>query len=287
MIITNITGGLGNQMFQYAIAKSMAQKNKDIFKLDISFYPKQTLRKYELNNFNIDVSFATEKQCNELRGYQGILFKIAKKLRLPWNSPPTYIREKYTALFDEEIYQLQGNIYLDGCWQNEKYFIDIREELVKDFTSSLGISAEAQNYLKDIEGTNSVSLHIRRGDYVANLHTNSVHGVCGMDYYKRAIKYINNKVQHPIIYIFSDDIIWCKENFIFLENKIFVDNTKSAIDDLELMKRCKCNIIANSSFSWWAAWLNQNNEKIIVSPVKWIKNNPKNLKWVPDSWIQK
>lgn len=269
MIIASISGGLGNQMFQYAIAKSMAQKNKDIFKLDISFYSTQTLRKYELNLFNIQEDKATQKECGLLRGRVELLFKIAKKLNLPCNRPVTYVREKKSAVFDEEIYGLQGDIYLDGFWQNEKYFIDIREHLIKDFTPKQRISAEARSYLKGIENTNSVSMHIRRGDYVADKHTNSVHGVCGIEYYKRAIEYVVKKVSNPTFYIFSDDIPWCKENFNFLEEKIFVDDTRSAIDDLVLMKHCNHNIIANSSFSWWAAWLNQNDDKTVIAPILW------------------
>lgn len=286
MIITSISGGLGNQMFQYAIAKSIAQKNNDIFKLDLSFYRNQTLRKYNLNDFNIDESIATENQIFELRGSEGFFFRTAKKINFPWVFPATYIKEKEITIFDERVYRLQGNIYLDGYWQNERYFIDIREALVKDFIPKKRISTEARNYLKAIVETNSVSLHIRRGDYVVNSHTNSVHGVCGLDYYKRSIEHMKNKVFDPKFYIFSDDISWCKENFNFLDSKIFVDDTQSALEDLELMKHCKHNIIANSSFSWWGAWLNSNTNKIVISPLNWIKNNTKNFKWVPDAWDQ-
>lgn len=286
MIITRISGGLGNQMFQYAIARSMAQRNVNIFKLDISFYPKQTLRKYELDLFNIDENIATEKECIKLRGNEGFLFKVLKKLKLPIKRPTSYTKEKQNTIFDEEVYKRTGDIYLDGFWQNEKYFIDIREVLIQDFSPKHEISKEAQQYLNDIENSNSISLHVRRGDYVADPHTNSVHGVCGIDYYKRAINYIMEHTINPIFYIFSDDIAWCKDNFNFIEEKVFVENTKSTMDDLELMKRCKHNIIANSSFSWWGAWLNDNESKIVLSPLKWINNNPKDLKWVPNKWIQ-
>ncbi len=274
MIITRISGGLGNQMFQYAIAKSLAKKNNDIFKVDLSFYPKQTLRKYELNLFNIEEIIATEKECIELRGNEGSLFKVLKKLKLSIKRPTSYTKEKQYTIFDKEVYKLQGEIYLDGFWQNEKYFTSIREELIQDFSLKHEISVEAQKHLKDIKNTNSVSLHIRRGDYVSDAHTNNVHGVCDIEYYKNAINYINEHVTDPMFYIFSDDIFWCKKNFYFLKEKVFIDDTKSAIDDLELMKQCKHNIIANSSFSWWGAWLNKNEKKIIIAPKIWFSFNP-------------
>ena len=286
MIITRISGGLGNQMFQYAIAKSMAKKNDDIFKLDVSFYPKQTLRKYELNFFNIEENIASEKECIEQRGKEEFFFKLKRKLGFKITRPTSYTFENNITTFDEEVWDKSENIYLDGFWQNEKYFDTIRDEILKAFTLKSDISNEAQKYLLNIQKVNSISLHVRRGDYVQNTHTNSVHGTCDLEYYKRGIEYINKRTTTPVFYIFSDDIPWCKENFDFIENLVFIDNTKTAFDDLELMKSCKHNIIANSSFSWWGAWLNKNNEKLIVSPFHWIVNNPKKLKWVPDSWIQ-
>ena len=285
MIISRISGGLGNQMFQYAIARSMAVKNNDVFKLDISFYPKQTLRKYELNCFKINEKIAIEKECVLLRGKEGLLFKIVKKLNLPLNHPISYIKEKENATFCEEVFNTKGNIYLDGFWQNAQYFQGIREELIKDFTPTTDVSIEASNYLNDIKKSTSISLHVRRGDYIANSNAHSVHGVCDLEYYKKAINYIVNTVTNPIFYIFSDDITWCKKKFDFVDNKIFVDTTKNAIDDLELMKNCKHNIIANSTFSWWGAWLNENSYKIVIAPsVWWIAKGDKNI--ALSDWIK-
>jgi len=285
MIITRISGGLGNQMFQYAAAKALAKKNSDIFKLDISFYPKQTLRKYELNYFNIEENIATEQECASLRGKENFWFKVKRKLELGIKRPPAYYPEKQKATFDKNLLDTKGDIYLDGFWQNEEYFKDIRDEILKDFTLKNQISNEAKKHLSSIKSSQSVSLHVRRGDYVQNTHTNSVHGTCGLGYYQKAIKHIEQTVQNPIFYIFSDDIPWCKENFDFLKNKVFVDNTKSAFDDLELMKNCKHNIIANSTFSWWGAWLNINEQKIVIAPKIWfIGEQWKHLSVACSSW---
>ena len=273
MIISKITGGLGNQMFQYAIAKSIAIKNSDKFQLDISFYYKQTLRKYELNLFNIEQNLAKQ---------ESFFSKVKRKLGFV---PKEYYIEKEVAVFDKGVFNYQDKIVLDGYWQNEKYFKDIRDEILKDFTLKQDISIEAKDYLEQIKDSNSISLHVRRGDYVQNSHTNKVHGICNLDYYKRAIDYINEKVQESMFYIFSDDIAWCKENFDFLENKIFIDDTRSALEDLELMKKCKHNIIANSTFSWWGAWLNENKGKIVIAPKIWWSTRP-NTTIVSEKWIK-
>lgn len=289
MIITRITGGLGNQMFHYAIGKAIAKKRADELKLDISFYPKQTLRRYELNQFNIEENIASDDEVIKLAGNENIWFKIKRKLRFNPKRPKSYFEEKEIAKFHEEVFEYEEDIYLDGYWQNEEYFKDIRDEILKDFTLKGDISNEAKKDLEYIKNSQSVSLHVRRGDYVQNTHTNSVHGTCDLEYYKKAIKHIVQNIEKPNFYIFSDDIAWCKENFGFLENKVFVDDTKSAFDDLELMKNCKHNIIANSSFSWWGAWLNQNEEKIVIAPKRWfaddeMQKQSKDL--VCESWVR-
>ncbi len=278
MIVSKITGGLGNQMFQYAIAKAIAKKRGDDFKLDISFYPKQTLRRYELDQFNIEENIANDNEIAKLSGIENVWLKIKRKLGFNINRPKSYFIEKESAIFDKEVFDYKNNIYLDGYWQNEKYFKDIRAEIVKDFTSRNNISEEAKKYLSDIKNFQSVSLHVRRGDYVKNAHTNTVHGTCDLEYYKKAIKFIEENIENPNFYIFSDDISWCKENFEFLKSKTYIDDTKNAFDDLELMKNCKHNIIANSTFSWWAAWLNENKNKIVIAPkIWWIMKPEKNL----------
>jgi hypothetical protein len=285
VVIVRISGGLGNQMFQYAVAKSLSKNKKDIFKLDVSFYPKQTLRNYELNIFYIEENIATDEENTLLRGREGLYYKILKKLKFPLKHPDTVIREKLDLNIENKLPHSQENIYLDGVWQNETYFANIRDELIHDFTPKIRLSKNAKNYMKDIKGKNSISLHVRRGDYVANNHTNSFHGVCDIEYYKNSIEYICNNVQSPIFYIFSDDIKWCEENFSFLKDKIYVNKTKNAIEDLELMKNCHHNIIANSSFSWWGAWLNNFEKKIVITPkIWWVAMPERHI--APKEWIK-
>jgi hypothetical protein len=258
LVISKITGGLGNQMFQYAIAKSIARRNNDNFTLDTSFYPKQTLRKYELNLFNIE---------KFLPKSENIIYKSLKKIRL--NSRNYYV-EKNISEYDDNVFKYKKNIFLDGYWQNEKYFKDIKDEIIKDFTKTYATDNESKLYLKQIINLNSVSIHVRRGDYINDHQVNKNHGICDLEYYKKTIEYLNSNFNNLTYIIFSDDMDWCKDNFNFLADKIFIDNTKTALDDLELMKNCKHNIIANSTFSWWGAWLNENQNKIVIAPKRWF-----------------
>ena len=274
MIIVKIMGGLGNQMFQYAIAKSIAVRNKDNFKLDITFYSKQTLRKYELNLLDIDEVLVNKKS---------FFSKVTSKFRF---LTKIYYMERKIAEYDSNVFN-KKNVILDGYWQNEKYFKDIRGKILQDFTPVSSLSNKANYYLNSIKNSNSVSVHVRRADYIENINTNANHGVCGLSYYKKAFKYLNNKTDNVTFFIFSDDISWCKKVFRFLERKVFVEDTKSTIDDLELMKNCKHNIIANSTFSWWGAWLNQNEQKIVIAPKKWfVKKEWKNKNPACENWIK-
>lgn len=294
MIIVRISGGLGNQMFQYAVAKAMASKKNDSFKMDLSFYTKQTFRRYELGHFNIEENIASEKECKRLRGSEGIILKIKKRLGIADVKPGSYHAdsmlshraERTEQIFREDILRLTGDVYLDGYWQSEKYFKDTRTEINKDFTPKYGINGVVKRYLGAIQATNSVGLHVRRGDYVDNNpRIGSGLNLTKISYYLQAIKYISDRVETPVYYIFSDDLSWCKANFNCLEHKVFVEETNSAIDDMVLMKNCKHNIIANSTFSWWGAWLNANDAKIIIAPKIWYKTNHR-LHLAPAEWVR-
>lgn len=284
MIITKLQGGLGNQMFQYAIARAIAEKNNNVFKLDLSFFPVQSLRSYELNRFHIVENIADQSEVKRIAGSNGLFTKALRKL---WviNRPVTYYPEQDITRFDEGVFDYKNNIYLDGYWQNEHYFLDIRQQICKEFSPVKPLSEQAQKLFELVQSSNSVSLHVRRGDYVTNQATNAVHGTCNLDYYKKAIGYIKQQVDNPMFFVFSDDIDWCKQELAFIPDKVFIDCTVSAIEDLELMKHCQHNIIANSSFSWWGAWLNQHDKKIVVAPKSWFAADP-NKTLAVNNWIK-
>ena len=252
MIIVRVVGGLGNQMFQYAYARALSLAGFDV-KLDISKFKKYKLHGgYQLDKFKIDLKIADSFSI-----FSGkIGFKKNKK-------------EK-NLLFDKNFKSPKGNEYIKGYFQTEKYFLEIRETLLKEFSIHQEISKETESLAKKISTLkNTCSLHIRRGDYISDEKANKVHGTCNLDYYQRAIQIINKKYDNVTFYIFSDDISWTKKN-LKAEKVVFVDIKSIPHEDMYLMSLCKHNITANSSFSWWGAWLNKNEKKTIIAPKQWF-----------------
>ena len=288
MIIVNIAGGLGNQMFQYAFAYSLSNRKDVEVKLDISGFNTYKLRNYELGLFNISLPIATIEEAKALKcKKENLIEKIVRRLRRKnIDFAGTYYKEAHYN-FDKVAYEAQEDRYLEGYWQSEKYFLQFRDSLLKEFSLKKGFHEQSKEYKDKIENSESVSLHIRRGDYVTNSHTNSIHGTCSLEYYRNSIREIVNQTSSPQFFIFSDDLGWAKENLEFLKNLTFINLDKSVSDHEEmiLMSLCKHNIIANSSFSWWGAWLNQNDEKKVVAPKKWFLVDDFNTKdLIPDNW---
>ena len=273
MIITSLNGGLGNQMFQYAIGRALAAKNNDKLRLDLSgFSPKRAIdtpRQYELSIFNLQ---ATKFNSHILDFFH----------------PPQLISET-SHTFDPAILNIKGNIRLVGYWQSEKYFNQYSELIRHDFAFPTPPTGKNKALLLGIDNSNSVSIHVRRGDYVSNQTTNQFHGVCSLAYYRKAIKSIKDKVKNPIFYVFSDDPEWCKDNLTIAEKTTYISHNsgEKSWEDMRLMSHCKYNIIANSSFSWWGAWLNDNPTKIVIAPQKWF-NDPSidTQDVIPDSWLK-
>ena len=186
-----------------------------------------------------------------------------------------------------EIKNVPRDCYLVGYWQSEKYFRSAALGIRADFTFKSSLANRNAELAEQIGQANAVSLHVRRGDYAKNPKTNATHGLCSLDYYRAAIQYVSNRVEQPCFFIFSDDIAWVKDNLKIDFSCQYVDHnhgTKS-YNDMHLMSLCQHHIIANSSFSWWGAWLNPSPEKIVIAPKKWFanKNNIKGL--FPQGWV--
>ena len=296
MIIVSIYGGIGNQMFQYACAKAVALKLCVELKLDISLLCDSTnsdnftIRDYELGAFRIKDQIASVK---EVRQYVPNINKssdLTKKLfglkRLL--NKNTFYYENTKFQFEDRINLIDDNTLIFGYFQTEKYFESIREELLNIFRLKDVIDIENKLILKGINSENAVSIHVRRGDYLKL----SYQELDLPSYYLKAIEIINKKVQNPVFYIFSDDQLWVEDNFKKIDiKKVFIKNNieKKSFMDLFLMSQCKHNICANSTFSWWGAWLNTNPGKVVITPEKWFKqgefeNNTFDL--IPDSWLQ-
>jgi len=280
LIVVKLRGGLGNQMFQYAIGRNLALKNNTILKFDVSELEQDKLRNYELDIFNISGSIASRFTIMFIRLLnKRIISKILGQYYL-------YIKQQ-GRYFNEKILVKKGNIYLDGYWPSENYFKEIRNIIIKDFLIKTKPDKRNRLTLEKIENSNSVCIHIRRGDYISNKKTNEFHGTCSLKYYYNAVKIILKKVKNPTFFIFSDDSQWTKENLKLKYPVIYVDinSTKKGYEDLRLMSNSKHFIIANSSFSWWGAWLSNNPNKIICAPKRWFRSTDEG-DIVPKSWIR-
>jgi hypothetical protein len=293
MIIVKLIGGLGNQMFQYATARRLAVKHSTLLKLDVTGFKEYKLHKYGLHNFRILESLATQSEIENIRGNSRNIFnRLKRKFRSTIglnNSTNSKLIIEKQFHFDPEILEAPNNVYLDGYWQTEKYFTDISDILHREFIIKYQQDIQ-NNKLSDlIQSTESVSLHVRRTDYVQNALTNKIHGTCDKDYYDRSVRYIGNRLTNPRIFIFSDEPEWGKNNLKFNFPMTFVDcnDVYRNYEDLRLMSMCKHNIIANSSFSWWGAWLNNNPYKLIIAPRRWYIDESRNSKdLIPEIWMK-
>lgn len=253
MIITKLSGGLGNQMLQYAFAKTTARKLKTSFKFDLSWFslPGTTPREFMLKIFPIKIEEASKKEI--------LMTKIP----------------------------INGNKYFDGYWQNFNYFKDIEKEIKKDFSFPKIMDTKIRKYTNMIKTTNSVAVHIRRGDYMKHEKLRKIFYIQPPSYYKKAIAYIKSKISDPTFFVFaefSEEFLWFKKNIKTNNKTIYLHNRE--YEDMRLMSLCKHNIVANSTYSSWAAWLNKHPKKIVVSPKKWyfnLVNEPVNL--ILKEWI--
>lgn len=265
MVITQLAGGIGNQMFQYAAGHALAARLRSKFKIDTSRYEWDKYRKLEIQNLKITASKANT--IERLAYSAPTKFPIN---RLPaYLYPVTYFKENSTA-FDTRSKSLSGNIYMVGTWHSYKYFESVTDSIRKEFRFRSRFSKPGQNIVREINKSNAVSIHVRRGDYVTSAKFSKVHPVQPISYYQQSIRLVEQRVKNPKYFIFSDDIGWCRDN-LDIDNAVFVsEQTKSGIEDLELMTHCQHAIIANSSFSWWGAWLITNQRKFVIAPKKWF-----------------
>jgi hypothetical protein len=291
MIITRLNGGLGNQMFQYSLGRNLSLKCHSDLYFDISLLEKNppniTPRNYELNIFNIKAYIASSDLLKRVPFLRKDAVCLGIRKRFTGEPVFQYVKEK-DPNFHDEILSLSDNVYLDGYWQSEKYFSEIVDIIRKEFSFVNPPSAINQELLEKIVGCNSVSVHIRRGDYVSNPKNMEIHGVLEIDYYMQALKLIRKNVKDLHVFVFSDDLSWVRNNLKtdFPLHFIGHNGAEKDYEDLRLMSNCKHHIIANSSFSWWGAWLCKNSDKIIYAPKKWFKTpdfDARNL--IPDSWF--
>lgn len=287
MIIVKLRGGLGNQLFQYALGRKLAVQKGTVLKLEISDLKKGN-REFQLSKFNTHFRIATKTDLIliVLKKYKYLGLLLAQFFYKKKYYSKNPILKENSLLYNENIIECLDDTYLVGYWQSEKYFKDIEQLLREEITLRSPLEGRVKEMMLEIEKKESVCIHVRAGDYIANSEVRKNIGVLPNEYYCAAVDEILKKVKNPHFFIFSDDINSAKKKMNLINEHTFVDvSDQRDYVDLYLMSRCKHFITANSSFSWWAAWLSPVKEKKVYVPEPWCKN----LKYYPidiypESW---
>ena len=287
-IIVRIKGGLGNQLFQYAAAKYLSLKYDATLSLDTSWFLfrglRDTPREFLLGKYDINFSEIDIFNCPWILFYNNRIFN-----KIPLN-------RKYLIITDDDIDSIEGlfdankKIYMDGYWQSYSLLTDPDYNLSESFIPKKLKNKNFDILVDQISSTNSVSIHVRRGDYVESKTAARFHGTCSPNYYLNAAQEISKKKSDLTCFVFSDDINWATNNidYKFFKKVIFINRefNLNPAQEINLMSRCEHNIIANSTFSWWGAWLNKNPNKIVICPAKWTIHQSQKNYLIPPGWIK-
>lgn len=289
MVIVRAQGGLGNQMYQYALYKVFLKYGKDC-RMSLYSYTDKFITKSAVmhaKGYLIDDVFGTKtiksnKKDDEKLGSVK-MDTIGRLLRKYGFYKKTHFQEEQypKLIFNEKLFSMD-NVYLDGYWQSVHYLEIVEKELRQQFEFARQLEGKNEDILRQIQSSNAVSIHVRRNDYVSS----GVYVLLGEEYYSKAINLIRSKVDKPLFFCFGDDMEWCKKNIIG-EDIIYVDWNKddNSYIDMQLMSNCKHNITANSSFSFWGAWLNSYEEKCVIRPKYFYNNHQDPIDYWPEEWI--
>jgi hypothetical protein len=289
MIVTNIIGGLGNQFFQYAMGAALAAHHQVPLKIDASsfaHYQPHRPRVFALELFQAPLIHATESEIKLLSLYQPPAKAWQrwwhKQRRLHKKKPASFVREKVHYYVDDSLFALKPPLYLDGYWQAYPHLEPIADDLRRWFTLKEPASGENAALLATMAAQQSVAVHVRRGDYI-----NHNYSLCSVHYYQQAVRAIRQRFPAAVFYGFSDDPDWIAEHLNDVNIQIVRHNPETAgHEDLRLMAACKHQIIANSTLSWWAAWLNSNPDKTVFAPQGWLLPDKDTKALLPEHWIQ-
>lgn len=290
MIITRLKGGLGNQLFQYAAGFRLASIRNTELKLDLSEFDNpnyRTPRSYELDVFEITAESAVAEDMASISTSAGPSIRRWLPGRFRSHSSTAALERHFQ--FDPEVLSLPDDVTMDGYWQSERYFADVTDLVRREFSFKQSAAGRNAEVAAEIAECNAVSLHVRRGDYAADSVVMATHGVCPLAYYHRAVDYVVERVSAPVFFLFSDDPDWVREHLELRGSVRLADHNgpDAGSADLRLMSRCAHHIIANSTFSWWGAWLNSHPDKIVVSPKQWFADDsPDTSDLLPTSWVK-
>ncbi|HLO79809.1 MAG TPA: alpha-1,2-fucosyltransferase [Chitinophagaceae bacterium] len=290
MFIVKIHYGLGNQLFQYAFARSLSLKRGIPFSMDLHFYRQHKQnpdhpRVYQLNKFHIQENVISDEQVDQWLNPSTLdrgVIKLENLVRPYYKRRIVYERE---LVYDANMWEVEDDAYLAGYWQDLRYFQECEADIRNDFTFRDEPDQLNQSWLNRIKAVNSVGIHVRRGDYLTDKFTLEQVGMADMTYYKNAVQFVEQNITEPHYFVFTDDPDWVRKKFdIGVKYELIAhNNQENAYQDLRLLSACNHQVISNSSFGWWGAWLNSNTDKIVVAPRVWRINGPDMYK--PATWV--
>ncbi len=292
MIIVRLMGGLGNQLFQYALGRRLALERGVQVKFDPKFFAVVKDRPYALDNFKTKVEFASDMEVDDVKGKN--LTGLRRRIFFKWQDQLPYFKRRYVKEaffgFDPKILEVGKIAYLEGYWQTEKYFEPVANDLRKELTPLNPLAPEAMKWDEQIAyAPESVSIHLRRGDYVRTPESKESSSIIQLIYYMNAIHAMDSSLRAPEYFVFSDDIGWAEEHLPRTNNIHFLAHGPEVpdVNDLILMSHCRHHILANSSFSWWGAWLSNDPGKIVVAPKIWFPDSNRNTEDIYGSnWVR-
>lgn len=278
-MITRLDGGLGNQLFQYAAGLALAEKLAAPLKIDLTALARDPLRRFELANFRISAAVASPEEI-------GAFVTRPSRAQRAWGRLAVALGigdhrvafREYRYGYNRLFAAIRRPVYLSGYWQSERYFSAIADQLRAELTPVAGLSPASRQVLAEIESCPAISIHIRRGDYLTNPAAAALLGLCPLEYYAAAVARLAAQVADPCFFVFSDDPQWARDNLKIDYPVRFVEanGPERGVEDMWLMKSSRHHIIANSSFSWWAAWLNDRPDKIVIAPRRWFSDPRRN-----------
>lgn len=291
MVIVRIAGGLGNQMFQYAFGRALAVAKDTELRLDLGAYSNYPLH----NGFELDRVFAVtapEATQNDFRMVLGwrarpSLRHLLRRRRLAWLRNAHYLVEPHFQYW-KTAPSAPSDCYLVGYWQSERYFVAVHDLIRREFVFCPPLSERNRALYEEILSAESIGVHVRRGDYASDQQTARIHGSCSLDYYQRALDYVAERCAAPRLFVFSDEPNWVKSRLQTDLPTHYVGHNRGAdsFNDMRLMSACRHHVIANSSFSWWAAWLNPSSDKIVVAPRRWFAIERDCSDLIPARWTR-
>lgn len=290
-IIVSLCGGLGNQLFQYAMGRALAERNAAELVLNLEWYnavqhaTDTTVRQFALDPFNLPLKKQTSTHSTRLS--TRILKRIKSYLPIKTVDIPQFSERGFT--FDPNTQTLKAPVKINGYWQSHKYFSDCADLIREQLYTPTKLNAINRKIFNEITACNAICVHVRRGDYVTNKNAAATHGLCDLSYYEKGVAQIAAGLSSPKCFIFSDDPEWVRNTMHFDIPMTVVDinGPDDAHQDLWLMASCQHFVIANSSLSWWGAWLSSHKEKKVVAPATWFLSDEHDTKdLIPENWIR-